>query len=190
MSNFAFLLIIPILKFLINLSHWNFIRRVINHHNDWLAGLSDSSDENTKKTSKKAAEWIQAHTDEITRVYLRTGRKKPIESFMEPIGYGSVQEQRLNVLDNLLYQNEQILRRARDCLFIAKGYFLTQTKQSLNPIYWLEILFYLPSSLVSASGIETTSKFAEAGIKIAQLIYWALIVLLVLTRPDIIESLL
>lgn len=165
------------------------MRRVINHHNNWLAGLGEAVDTAASKKAQKSSYWLQTNTLEITRIYLRTGREKPTETFMEPVGYGHVQQQNLNVLDNLMYRNQHILSRARTCLFLAQGHFLTQAKQSLNPIYWLEIVFFLPSSLVSASGIETTGKVAEIGLKVAQIIYWLAIVAAFIFKPDIFEFL-
>lgn len=165
------------------------MRRVIANHDQWLAGLADDSSEETKRKATSASRWLQQNTLEVTRVYLRTGRGEPVETFMDPVGYGHVQQKQLNVLDNLMYQNKEILQRARDCLYIAKGHFITQAKQSLNPLYWLEVVFFLPSSLVSASGIEATGKVAEIGVKIAQILYWLAIVGAFIFKPELFEFL-
>jgi hypothetical protein len=189
MNSTLLILLIPLARFLININYWNFMRRVINHHNDWLAGFDEAVDTLAGEKAQRSSHWLQTNTLEITRIYLRTGREKPTETFMEPVGYGHVQQRNLNVLDNLMYPNQRILNRARDCLFLAKGHFLTQAKQSLNPIYWLEIVFFLPSSLVSASGIETTGKVTEIGLKVAQIIYWLAIVAAFIFNPGVFEFL-
>ena len=43
---------------------------------------------------------------------------------------------------------------------------------------------------IDACGIETTSKFAETGLKIIQLIYWVLVLWLVLSKPELLTSIL
>ncbi|WP_115718826.1 hypothetical protein [Gallaecimonas mangrovi] len=179
------LLLFPISRFLINLNNWNFMRRVIKKHDEWLAGLGNDAPEKDKAKAQKAAEWIQENTTEIGRVFKLTGREIPVESYMDGVGYGYVQKNRLNILDNLLFQNTDILQRGRSLLHIAKGHFLANAKLSLNPLYWLEVLFFLPKSIVSASGIEVTTKMAEVGVKVAQIIYWLAIVGAFLFKPEL-----
>lgn len=184
MGHLKYLLLIPVLRFLININHWYFIYRVIGKHNIWLNGLPDNASEKDKELSSKAGSWINSHIAEITRVYELTGRGKPLRSFMDPIGYGHIQQKQLNLLENLLFQNTELLKEARDILFIAKGYFLTNAIQSLNPLFWLEILFFLPKAIFSAAGLESSNKVMDMGLKIAQIIYWLLIVYTFIFKPE------
>lgn len=184
MNHLLYLLVIPLGRFLININHWYFLHRVIEKHNLWLEGLSSNATEDEKLQSRKSADWINSNTAEIIRVYKLTGKEQPLQSFMDAAGYGYVQQKQLNLLENLLFQNTELLQQARDRLFIAKGYFLTSAKQSLNPLFWLEILFFLPKAIFSASGLESSSKVMDIGLKIAQIIYWLLIVYTFIFRPE------
>jgi hypothetical protein len=185
MNHLLYLLFIPLGRFLININHWYFLNRVIKKHILWLKGLPDKASDLEKQQSKESAEWIESNTAEITRVYELTGRGKPLHSFMDAAGYGFVKQQQLNLLENLLFQNTELLQQARSRLLFAKGYFLTNAKQSLNPLFWLEVLFFLPKAIFSASGIESSSKVMDIGLKIAQIIYWLLIIYAFIFKPEL-----
>lgn len=185
MSHLLYLLIIPLVRFLIHINHWYFLHRVLKKHDMWLSGLANDSSKEKKSLSSDAANWISSHTTEITRVYELTGRGQPLESFMDAAGYGFVQQKQLNVLENLLFQNRELLYKARDRLQMAEGYFLTNAKQSLNPLFWLEILFFLPKAIFSASGLESSNKVMDISLKVAQVIYWLLIVYAFIFKPEL-----
>lgn len=185
MDNFLLLLIIPLIRFLINIKNWFFVRRVLKKHDEFILGAFDGANDLEKKISTKAATWIRGRTSEITRVYSLTGREQPIETFMEGIGYSRVQQKKLNILENLLFLNEDVISSGRSCLEVAKGFFWTNAINSVNPLYWLEVIFFLPKAIVSASGVDTTNKLADIGLKISQILYWAIIVWAFIFKPEL-----
>jgi hypothetical protein len=184
------LLIVPLVRFSININNWWFVRRVLQKHDEYLCGVFDEATPAEKEKSEKAASWIRGKTLEITRVYGLTGREQPVESFMDQAGYGHVQQKSMNILENLLFHNQECMQRGRSCLDIAKGYFWTNAVHSINPLYWLEVIFFLPKAIVSASGIETTSKVAEIGLKLTQILYWGAIISAFLFKPELFSFLL
>jgi hypothetical protein len=190
MDKFYLLLIIPAVRFLINFNNWWFIKRVLNKHNIYIDGLFDGATEKEKIASEISASWIRGKTIEISRVYGLTGRGQPLETFMDTVGYGHVQQKSLNILENILFQNNEVMQRGRNCLEIAKGHFWTNALQSINPMYWLEVIFFLPKAVVSASGIDATNKLADIGLKITQILYWAVIVAAFIFKPELFNFLL
>ncbi len=183
-------LILPILYALIAFNDWYFIKQVMKHHRSYLQGQGSNPTEDEKSKSGKSADWITSNMSEIKRRIKKSGIGEPIISYMDPKGYGYVAQQNMSVIDNLLYLNNDVQEQAISTLKRVKGYYLSQTKRSLSPLFWLETLLFLPKAMLNASGIETTSKFAETGIKIVQLIYWVLVLWLVITKPELIATLL
>ena len=176
MDYWYLIIIIPLILSLINLNHWYFFRTVIANHNAFIKGLSDNSTEEEKKASGEASNWLTSNLTEIKRRIIRSGVNIPVKSVMEPAGYGFVGQGSMNVIDNMLFKNTEVLQQARYTLDLAKGYYLSQAKLCLSPLYWAEVVIYLPRELVKASGIEVTSKLAELILKIVQIIYWIVLI--------------
>jgi len=172
MEYWLLIIAIPLLLSLINLNHWYFFRTVIKKHNEYISGITKISTDDENIISREASHWITSNLTEIKRRIKRAGVNIPVKSFMEPAGYGFVSQQSMSVIDNILFQNLDVLQQARAVLELTKGYYLSQAKLCLNPLHWAEIIIYLPRELVKASGIEITSKISDLVIKILQLVYW------------------
>ena len=55
---------------------------------------------------------------------------------------------------------------------LAKGYYVAQSKLSLSPLYWIELIVFLPREIIKASGFKTTTKHLDVITKIIQIFYW------------------
>ena len=108
---------------------------------------------------------------------------------MDAKGYGYVGQEQLSTLDNLLYLNQNIQSSAVAVLKRTRGHCKNETIKSINPLFWLETIFFLPKAIVSASGIDASSKLAETGLKITQIIYWLVILGAVISNPDLLRVL-
>jgi len=53
----------------------------------------------------------------------------------------------------------------------------------------MELLIFLPKAMVSANGIDASSKLADTGLKVIQIIYWSIILGAVITNPDVLKVL-
>jgi hypothetical protein len=185
-----FVLVLPVLYALIAFNDWYFIRQVMNKHRLYLRGQGNSSSQTEKDESAKCAGWITSNMSEIKRRIKKSGIGEPSLSYMDPKGYGYVAQQNMSVIDNLLFLNKDVQKQGITTLQRVRGYYLSQTKRSLSPLFWIETLLFLPKAMLNASGIETTSKFADTGIKIVQLIYWLLVLWLIISKPELITSVL
>ena len=158
MSYLALLLAIPLIRFLINLNSWLFLHRSLQKQRDYVFGLGQGASDEAKEKSRVAEAWITSNTLEIKKRLKAAGVGNPTKAMIEPIGYGQAVRQHYGIMDNILLEDMEVMRQAKNLLRVGKGYYRTNWIQSLNPIYWLEVLFFLPKSIVSASGIESTSK--------------------------------
>lgn len=155
------------------MNHWNYLRRVLKQHDIYLKGSVGTTSRESRALAKKAAEWITANQTEIKRLVERAKVRAPIQSVMRPIGYNFAENAAMNALDNLLFLNSDVLLMARNAISVAKGYYLTQAKLSLNPLHWIEVVLFLPKEILTASGIEITSKLMNVSLTLVQIIYWA-----------------
>lgn len=184
------LLSIPIIRLLISLNNWRYLEKAKKKHRLYITGIPDQASDEDKKQSKQAANWLTSNLIEIKQKVEQAGVGNPTRIVMEPAGYGHVAQQSISALDNLLFHNKEILAQASNALSIAAGSYRTQTIQSVNPLYWLEVLFFLPKWFVSSTGIEITSKVAEVSLRIVQILYWVIIILAFIFRPELFEFLL
>lgn len=184
------ILLLPILYALIAFNDWYFIKTVIKKHYTYIIGLSSKATREERKASALCADWITSNMSEIRRRVKKSGIDDPTLSYIEPKGYGHVAKQNMSVINNLLYVNKDVQDLAFTTLKRVRGYYLSQAKRSLSPLFWLETILFLPKALFNASGIESTSKIAESGIKITQLIYWIIVLWVVVTKPELITSIL
>ena len=189
MEILLFLLIFPFVRALLNFSDWIFFKKVCEKHQSYSGGVSDNAPLEKKNLSRSASEWITEHNTEIKRRIEKAGIKAPIHSFMDQKGYGYVAQERLSILDNLLYLNSTVQHDVITTLKVTKGYYKNQTLRSINPLFWLEVICYLPKYMVSASGIELSSKLAETSLKVVQVIYWLVIIVAGILNPELLKIL-
>ena len=189
MELLIFLLLIPVIRALIFFFDWRYLVKVCDQHNQYLKGVGYSATEEAKELSGKASNWITENTTEIKRRVEKSGIQNPVYSYMDAKGYGYVGQEQLSTLDNLLYLNQNIQSSAVAVLKRTRGHFKNETIKSINPLFWLETIFFLPKAIVSASGIDASSKLAETGLKITQIIYWLVILGAVISNPDLLRVL-
>lgn len=189
MEALIFILLVPLARGLIFFFDWRYLVKICEQHKLYLQGASDSVTPEAKELSNKAASWITENSTEIKRRVEKSGIGNPTHSFMEAKGYGFVGQEQMTTLDNLLYLNTNIQSSAVEVLKRARGHFKNETLRSINPVFWLETLFFLPKAIVSASGIDASSKLADTGLKITQIVYWGIIIIAVILNPELIGKL-
>ncbi|MEP1095907.1 MAG: hypothetical protein ABJG78_12400 [Cyclobacteriaceae bacterium] len=84
----------------------------------------------------------------------------------------------ISVFDNITLLNTEVIGAIKEKFKKAKGTFLFRAKQSLNPIFWVEFLLELPKHVSSYLGQKTDTSV----VKIIQLIYWLLGILIALEK--------
>lgn len=189
MELLIFLLLIPIARALIFFFDWRFIKKACEMHEIYLKGAGEMPTLEAKQASKNAADWITENTTEIKHRVEKAGLDNPVLSFMEPKGFGYVGQAKMTALDNLLFLNQEIQQNASTTLRRTRGHFKNQAIHSINPLFWLETLLYLPKAIISASGIDASSKLADTILKIIQIIYWIAIFVIVISKPELLRIL-
>ncbi|MEW8071871.1 MAG: hypothetical protein AB2826_15740 [Candidatus Thiodiazotropha sp.] len=187
MDLLIFLLLIPVVRGLIYFIDWRYLVKVCNKHKNYIDGSGEDVSKELKILSGNAAEWLIENSTEIKRRVEKSGISNPMHSFMEPKGFGYVGQEHISTLDNILFLNADIQRSVVSVLKRSRGHFKNETIKSFNPLFWVEIIFFLPKAIVSASGIDASSKLADTGLKITQIIYWLVILGIIITNPEILK---
>lgn len=189
MQPWMLILLVPLCRVLINLDGWRYLSKAKRKHHEYILGIPNQANQEAKATSEAAAGWLTSNLTEIKRKVEAAGVKNPVRSYMAAAGYGFAAQQSMTALDNILFHNQEILSSASHTLSLAAGSYKTRAFQSLNPLYWLEVIFFLPRQIVSASGIDVSSKVADITLKTVQIIYWVAVVVTFVLRPDVFKVL-
>ena len=173
MEKLLYLLIIPFIRFLININHYSYLKIAIHKHNQFIEGqICKKTEKKKKRIGQKASNWIRENQLEIKKRTLNTGIQDQYQSYLEPLGHGHAQKQSISALDNLLVLNTKTLQSAQQILKTAKGHYKVQAFLSFSPLFWIELLIFLPRELFKMAGFETKSKGSQNAINIAQMLYW------------------
>lgn len=181
-------LAIVLIRFILNYSKYLFLKKAITKHDIFARSHFKNASESDKKDGEKAGSWLEARLIEISKSVLNAGIHDIVHSFMKPVGYNHVQEQKMSVLENLLYYKDvNTLLQANDLMRRAKGYYWFESIKSINPIFWIEFIVFLPKEIVNYFASGNESKSLSIVTKIIQLLYWiaSLIVIFITNKAEI-----
>lgn len=97
-----------------------------------------------------------------------------------PIGYGKVMTMTVSVFDNLANKRQDVAALVMTGFQEAKGYFRMGVLECLSPLYWVQLIIFLPVKLCELSGISGD----KLAVKIIQIIYWGLTPLFLCFRTE------
>ena len=161
-----------LIRFVLNFQKYLFLRKAETNYDTFVRSTFDDADENLVSKGKISADWITENQIEIKKLILKCGLQDPKETLMKPIGLNYATSTSVSTLDNLLYVNEKIMEWGRDLIKKAKGYYRRQAYLSLNPIFWIESLLFLPRVIINYLNIEKENKTKPSVINIFQILYW------------------
>jgi len=164
--------LIMIIRFILYGYKYFYLKKVISKQHIYVKGLSDNPPQNEIESSNKAGAWVHENLMEIKRIVLKTGVSDYIHTYMEPVGYGAVQQKSMSAIDNILYKNIDILKESRDILLRAKGYYKVEALKCINPIYWIEFIVFLPREIIRYFSTKNDSKPTSVLTNIIQILYW------------------
>jgi hypothetical protein len=172
MLKLEFLLLIPLVRFLINFNRWFYLKEVLDKHDVYLDGNVEGASGECKQKAKKACQWIINNKLHLKAMVLQTGVADQKIIHPEPIGWGQIQNKSFSPLDNLLVLNEDLLMSARNTINVAKGYYWTEAWLSLSPLFWIELVVYLPKHLIKSLQLDDTKAGVNVVTNVIQVIYW------------------
>lgn len=104
---------------------------------------------------------------------------------VQPIGFGQFISSKVSVMRNLSNSRQDISNAALAMLFEAKGTYRTRTLETLNPLYWVELVINLPRIMLEYVGVSSESIVVRS----LQVVWWIFgsvsSFLYALYRPDV-----
>lgn len=156
LSNLLFLFIVVcIIKFSINLFKYYRLKYLLKKYREYL----------------KNPNWEFAQYKlEIARLFKNTGIKEIGVSISENVGYGNLKVHTLSVLDNIVNRNEKVVNIVTETFYSSIGYYKSRFIETINPLFWIEFLLFVPKNIASYIGFKTDNMIAN----IFQITYWIL----------------
>ncbi|MDP8267909.1 MAG: hypothetical protein P9L97_04195 [Candidatus Tenebribacter davisii] len=152
---FLLFLIICMLKIIINFFKYLRVKYLLKKYNAYL----------------KNPDWeFSKHRHEILKLFKEAGIEDGGVSISQHVGYGTLKVQPISVLKNINYLNEDVINIMTGNFYSAIGYYKLRFLETFNPIFWIEIIVFLPKNIFTYIGFQSKNVL----IKIFQVIYWIL----------------
>ena len=107
---------------------------------------------------------------EIIRLFDRAGVSHLCFPDVSFAGYGNFARQIVDPLDNLFNIDERIVGSVMLSFESAIGEYHQRMLNSINPLYWIRTLIFLPRTIFEYLGVKPDSVI----VKLFQIIYWIL----------------
>jgi hypothetical protein len=151
---YAFIVIL-IIKFLINLSRYMQCKSLLKEYENYVVHPSWTL---TEKTSH------------IVRLFKEADIQDAAVGYSEPIGFGKVLTGTVSVFGNISTRTDDVVQRVLRMFHEAIGVYRSRMWETINPLYWIESIIFLPRQLFIYLGVPPESIL----IKLGQMIYWLL----------------
>lgn len=145
---------------------------------------------NIEKHKQKYLEWLgdqNSHPNiyqdglAVRELILSAGVEEPYVFTSIPSGPGLISTGKVSVLNNYpssLIQHTYAMMKAMDS---ASGVFKRRCKETVNPLFWIDFILYLPKYAISYVGLDANSVTA----KVLQIFWWFLFPLTLFFREEV-----
>lgn len=152
--------IIVFTKLILNLNNYYLTVKYSNKYAEYFYAVASN-----KEIPLKTQELQQP----IREILLKAGIPDPKISRTRPTGYGQVVTSTgISVFNNMFVDDLDIVTSVTGALTTAKGVYKKRITDSINPIFWIETLVYLPKSIFQYLGVPAENLVT----KIFQLLWW------------------
>ena len=132
---------------------------------------------------KRNPEFVE-NKHRILELFNKAGIQDKILPTSTFVGMG-IKNYKYSVHDNLEMVSEDTKRVVNYSFREAIGVFRSRIKNAINPLYWIEFIFFLPKVVLNYLGVSAESII----VKFAQIIYWLAGVLFAVFKSYIIDYL-
>lgn len=123
-------------------------------------------------------------THKIKNLFKKAGVKAPVHPTAIPVGM-SIQHGVYSTVDNLNIRTEEVIYSIVNSFHETIGVYRDRIVNSINPLYWVEFIFFLPKFLFEYLGLSPESII----IRLFQVVYWVLGLLYAIFEVEIITIL-
>lgn len=134
--------------------------KLANEYNQFLRG-SDSNN-------------VYHSTQEVKSLILGAGVEDMVVPVMQPAGFGMVHSMKPSVLGQYPSNDVRFAYSTIRMFEQAIGVYKHRIYETINPLYWIDLIIWLPRNFLNYLGITVTSVGSKLICSIFQIIYWAL----------------
>ncbi|CAM3025215.1 TPA: hypothetical protein JBD00_10065 [Legionella pneumophila subsp. pneumophila] len=111
---------------------------------------------------------------EIIELLKQAGQKSKIISRLQDTGLGYVQNLQGDLFENITTRDSEIYTEISTRLKYAMGVYKKRMCESVNPVYWIEFLIFLPKNIVEYLLGGEQNTIPNWAIRLLNIAYWAI----------------
>lgn len=123
--------------------------------------------------ARKNFSFLKEHKRDIGNTLSKAGVEDSVVPVVQPVGLGQVSAGHVSVRNNITSLRKDIVETMIEQFMEAQGVYRKRFLQSLNPLFWIEFLVFLPKYLLEYLGVQKEN----IGVKIGNVIWWFLCVI-------------
>lgn len=112
--------------------------------------------------------FIREHRQKIVQLFQNAGIHDATQPITEPAGFGLVRSSSFSVFRNLSVLESEVVAIVNGDFREAIGVYKQRVFESFSPIWWFEMIIYLPKRILIYLGIKESSSI----IKLFQIVWW------------------
>jgi len=155
LEHWYYILAIPLYKLITNLINFYNAKKLLDLYITWLA---------QNKDYKKLAQEKQTFNELIKKANITD----PHIQTVQPMGYGKLASFKASIAENFPSRLADFASVTQETLLQIQGIFKKRCWETFNPLYWLNLLIYLPQNLLQYLGFCGKNIFT----KLLQLLWW------------------
>lgn len=122
-------------------------------------------------------------TAPVKKLFKQAGVTDATVADVEYVGYNQIRTGTARVTENLAIKREDVAAHVMGMFAKAKGTFRMNLLECISPLYWVQLILFLPVKLCGYFGIDET----KAVPKLLQALYWVLTPLILVFRAQLYE---
>lgn len=99
---------------------------------------------------------------EVVRLFRAAQVIEPAVTLYQPAPFGGVQQAQGSVFENPFLKTEDVAANVQHLLLEAIGYFRSEVRRSLIPLFWPSVLFHLPGDALIYVGVGRHTTIVRA----------------------------
>ncbi|MCP4355742.1 MAG: hypothetical protein GY793_08975 [Proteobacteria bacterium] len=155
MKNYLLLFcIVVILKIALNLYYYLFAK---HYWKEYLKSIEDRTN------------WyISNNKQQIIKLLKKAGIKDTAKNYLEDAGFGKIEKKRMTIFNSICSSKEYVVRSMAENFAEAINVFKKRIFNSINPIYWIELILCLPQNILEYLKVPSEDR----KIKILNVVWW------------------
>lgn len=125
-------------------------------------------------------------TAPVKKLFKQAGVTDATVAHVEYVGFDKIRTGNARVTENLAVKREDVATHVLGMFAKAKGTFRMNLLECVSPLYWVQLILFLPVKLCGYLGVDETRAIP----KLLQVLYWVSAPLLLIFRTQLYEAVL